>query len=354
MRRPAAALAAALVILAPHLDGAASDTRSAIKELGLKVKAIEEQKKKEHTRLEEIDRSMARTGQKILEARRRSEELARKIEDHKTRIAAYETILREAQQSLRRKWVALYKGAYLDMADLVAAHPEYAGYVDAVILRDMMEMERYRRAKQGLVEQRNNLDRVSKEHEAVLRDLDRTIGELRSEHTEKARLLASLDRRKKDYEGRIQALMKKLQERPTALPNRGMSKRLGSLPWPVQGTVVRGFGITRDQGFAQISNGVDIEAQEGTPVKSVYSGRIVYYDALPKFGNTMIIDHGGGLYTVYGHLARALKSNGESVSAQEAVALVGSSGDVRRPTLHFEIRYKDKPQDPVQWLSRKQ
>ncbi len=314
------------------------------------MKAIEEQKKKEHTRLEEIDRSMARTGQKILEARRRSEELARKIEDHKTRIAAYETILREAQQSLRRKWVALYKGAYLDMADLVAAHPEYAGYVDAVILRDMMEMERYRRAKQGLVEQRNNLDRVSKEHEAVLRDLDRTIGELRSEHTEKARLLASLDRRKKDYEGRIQALMKKLQERPTALPNRAC-RRGGQPAWPVQGTVVRGFGITRDQGFAQISNGVDIEAQEGTPVKSVYSGRIVYYDALPKFGNTMIIDHGAAVHGLRA-LARALKSNGNRCPHRKRWRWSAPAGR-QRPTLHFEIRYKtSRKTRPV--LSRKQ
>jgi septal ring factor EnvC (AmiA/AmiB activator) len=121
----------------------------------------------------------------------------------------------------------------------------------------------------------------------------------------------------------------------------------------VAGRIVQGFGISREKGYALISHGVDIEADEGAPVKTIHAGKIVFYNWVTNFGNTMIIDHGGSLYSVYGHLQKSLKSLGESVESREDVALVGQSGDVLRPTLHFEIRYNDKPQDPAKWLSRK-
>ncbi|HOM28137.1 MAG TPA: peptidoglycan DD-metalloendopeptidase family protein [Deltaproteobacteria bacterium] len=348
-----AALAAAAVIALISPCAPAADPKTDIKELGRKVKAIEKQKETEHRRLAQIDRRIELTRRDMLEAEKKSKELKARMEEQKARIAASESTLREARRMLRRKWAAFYKGAYLDMVDILAAHPEYSGYVDAVIAHDLDRIEAYQKTKEDLQGQRDALDRITLQHEAALRDLDRAIRDLNERHDEKTRLIASLDAQKRDCENRIKALMKKLRERPTALPDRGMNKRIGELPWPVKGSLVRGFGISRDMGYAQISNGVDIEAQEGTPVKTIYSGRIAFYDTLPKFGNTMIIDHGGGLFTVYGHLMKALKAAGEEVKAQEEVALVGASGDVSRPTLHFEIRYKDKPQDPVRWLSSK-
>ncbi|HPC47538.1 MAG TPA: peptidoglycan DD-metalloendopeptidase family protein [Deltaproteobacteria bacterium] len=332
----------------------AKDEKSAIRELDRRVKAIEQKRKEENKRLKEIDLAISRAQAEVNAARERSGMIERKIREHKALISTYESELRHARRSLARKWAALYTGAYLDMADILSTRPEYAGYVEAVISHDMAELDAYRRTRQGLLEAKERLDRASREQDSAIRELDRTMDTLKEKHEEKARLLASLDKQKRDYESRIRSLMKKLQERPSALPNRGMAGRMGDLPWPVSGRIVHGFGISTESGYSRVSNGVDIEAPEGTPVRTVYPGRIVFYDTLPSFGNTMIIDHGGGLYTVYGYLQRALRANGETVAANDTVAVVGRSGDAAFPALHFEIRYKGKPQDPARWLSRKQ
>lgn len=353
MHRPPA-LAVLALILALSGTGLAKDESRTIKELGRKVQALDQKRRSEEQKLQDIDRRISSTQEEISSTRDRALLINEKIATQKAQIRMYQRALMQSQGALRQKWIALYKGAYLDMVDLLYTHGEYAGYIDAIITRNKEELSEYHRTRERLLQAKVRLDEASNAQRENLKMLEAKVGSLNSEHENKARLLASLSREKKTYEEQIQRLLKKLQERKSEVPNRGMAKRMGDLPWPVQGTIVRGFGITKDEGYAQISHGVDIEASEGAPVKTIHAGTVVYYSWIPKFGNTMIIDHGGGLYSVYGHLQKALKSNGEPVNAREDVALVGQSGDVMKPTLHFEIRFKDKPQDPVRWLSRQQ
>ncbi|HPI93114.1 MAG TPA: peptidoglycan DD-metalloendopeptidase family protein [Deltaproteobacteria bacterium] len=348
------ALAVLVAFLAPAGDCLAKDESKTIKELGRKVQIIDQKRRTEEQRLRDLDRTISSTQEEISSARETSKAIGEKIATQRAQIRKYQKALSQSQGSLRQKWIALYKGAYLDMVDVQYTHAEYAGYIDAIISRNKEELSEYHQTKDRLLDAKERLDDASTAQKENLKELEGKIGTLSTEHEKKASLLASLRSEKKTYEEQIQRLLKKLQERKTEVPNRGMAKRMGDLPWPVQGTIVRGFGITKEEGYAQISHGVDIEAEEGAPVKTIHAGTVAYYSWIPKFGNTMIIDHGGGLFSVYGHLQKALKSNGDTVNAREDVALVGQSGDVMKPTLHFEIRYKDKPQDPVRWLSRQQ
>lgn len=347
-------LAVLAVFLAFSGDSLAKDESRTIKELGRKVQAIDQKRRAEEQRIKDIDRRISSTQGEISSARDKAKTINEKIAAQKAQIRRYQRALAESQGSLRQKWIALYKGAYLDMVDVLYTHAEYAGYIDVIISRNKEELTEYHRSREQLLEAKTRLDEASHAQKENLRTLEGKVKDLGTEHEKKARMLASLTHEKKSYEEQIQRLLKKLQERKSEVPNRGMAKKMGDLPWPVQGTIVREFGITKEEGYAQISHGVDIEAAEGAPVVTIHAGTVAYYSWIPKFGNTMIIDHGGGLYSVYGHLQKALKSNGEPVSAREEVALVGQSGDVMKPTLHFEIRYKDKAQDPVKWLSRQQ
>lgn len=335
-------------------DCLAKDESAAIKELGRKVKAIDQKQRTEEQRLRDIDRRISLTQEKVSSAREKAEAINEKIAERKAEIRRYQSALSQSQGALKQKWIALYKGAYLDMVDVLYTHAEYAGYVDIIISRNQEELTRYHRTREQLLRAKVRLDDASRAQRENLKVLEERIGALNTEHEEKARVLASLNREKKTYEEQIQGLLKKLRERKTEVPNKGMAKKMGDLPWPVQGTLVRGFGVSSDEGYAQISHGVDIEAADGAPVKTIHAGTVAYYNWMPKFGNTMIIDHGGGLFSVYGHLQKALKSTGDAVAAREDIALVGQSGDVLKPTLHFEIRFKEKAQDPVKWLSRHQ
>ncbi len=113
---------------------------------------------------------------------------------------------------------------------------------------------------------------------------------------------------------------------------------------------MRGFGPFTLGGVLQKSQGIDIETQEGAPVRCIFAGTVVYINWIEKYGNTVIIDHGDGYYSVYGHLQNTAKSVGQKMAPLEVIARVGQSGSVLKPTLHFEVRFHQKALDPMLWL----
>jgi septal ring factor EnvC (AmiA/AmiB activator) len=346
------ALVLVLVILIP-LETVAKDDTTRLKELGKKVEAIDIRRRSEEQQVQTIDRNISVMQNEIAAVRTDVRKLNDQIFNHRKQIRYYQAALNGSQGALRQKWISLYKGSSLDMVNMLYSHSEYSRYLDAIITQNKQELAGYRETQGHLLQAKARLDETSRVQKENLKVLEGKIKSLDEERNKKAVLMASLSKEKQSYQEEIQQLIKRIQARGKELANKGMSKKQGDLPWPVKGKIVRGFGISKEEGYAQISHGVDIEAEDGAPVKSVYAGRIVFYNWISTYGNTMIIDHGGGLYSVYGHIQKALKSTGDSVNAQEDVALVGQSGDVLKPTLHFEIRYRDKPQDPYKWLSRK-
>jgi septal ring factor EnvC (AmiA/AmiB activator) len=97
--------------------------------------------------------------------------------------------------------------------------------------------------------------------------------------------------------------------------------------------------------------GVFLAAREGEPVKAVARGRVAYADALRGFGLLLILDHGDGYMTLYGHNQGLFKEVGDWVEAGEPVAQVGNTGDAPRPGLYFEIRHHGEPHDPLRWCA---
>lgn len=97
-------------------------------------------------------------------------------------------------------------------------------------------------------------------------------------------------------------------------------------------------------------NGIDYAAPIGTPVYSASSGTVTYAGVQQGYGNTVMVDGGGGVVTLYGHLSQILVSVGQSVSAGDQVALSGDTGNVTGPHLHFEVRVNGVPVDPTSML----
>jgi septal ring factor EnvC (AmiA/AmiB activator) len=126
----------------------------------------------------------------------------------------------------------------------------------------------------------------------------------------------------------------------------------GSLKRPVSGRVTTFFGRNRNERFNTftLSNGVTIKSAEGTPVRAVYSGRVIFSNWFRGYGRIIILDHGGGYYTLYGHLSELKVSVGEEVNADTVIALVGDSGSLQGAALYFEIRHHGKPVDPAPWF----
>lgn len=123
----------------------------------------------------------------------------------------------------------------------------------------------------------------------------------------------------------------------------------GKLHLPVRGDIVNRFGNARESGVSW--KGIFIRTGEGSEVKAIASGTVVFADWLRGFGNLLIIDHGDGYMSLYGNNQALLKGVGDEVGPGDGVASVGNSGGNAESGLYFEMRHRSKPFDPLGWCS---
>lgn len=123
----------------------------------------------------------------------------------------------------------------------------------------------------------------------------------------------------------------------------------GKLPWPVDGRLVARYGSPRGGDERAKWDGVLIGASAGSQVHAVHGGRVVFADWLRGAGLLVILDHGNGYLSLYGHNQSLLKDAGDIVKAGEAIATVGTSGGQDTPALYFAIRQQGRASDPAQW-----
>jgi septal ring factor EnvC (AmiA/AmiB activator) len=156
-------------------------------------------------------------------------------------------------------------------------------------------------------------------------------------------------------EKRLTELVVQLTELMAGFPvdtEQPFGKLKGKLAWPVQGRIVGDYGQPRGGGPVKWS-GVLLEASQGTAVRAVYHGRVAFADWLPGLGLLIIVDHGDGYMSLYGHNEALLKEPGDWVEPGETIAQVGDTGGQSRPALYFEIRQNGEPVNPRPWIASK-
>ncbi|WP_417622931.1 peptidoglycan DD-metalloendopeptidase family protein [Parasphingorhabdus sp.] len=125
----------------------------------------------------------------------------------------------------------------------------------------------------------------------------------------------------------------------------------GRFLWPVNGTILSGFG---SKGGGKVNDGVNIGVPAGTPIRASADGVVAYSgDEIGVFGGLILITHGSGWVTAYGHADKLSVTRGQKVKAGEVIGLAGDSGYVREPQLHFEIRKNRTPVDPSNHLPKR-
>ncbi len=120
----------------------------------------------------------------------------------------------------------------------------------------------------------------------------------------------------------------------------------GQLGWPVAGPVTSGFGSR----WGRMHEGIDIGVGSGTPVHAAAAGTVIYAGWMSGYGNIVVIDHGNGLSTAYGHNSALVVAQGASVGMGVVIALSGSTGHSTGPHVHFEVRVNGAPVDPLGYL----
>jgi murein hydrolase activator len=175
------------------------------------------------------------------------------------------------------------------------------------------------------------------------------------------RLIEDLDRRRDlaaQYVSELQAAQLGLERTIASAPS-GPAPALpigpfrGDLEWPIAGKLTAAFGRATNGRFGTsiVRNGIEIAGKEGTPVRAVHGGTVAYAAPFAGFGTMVIIDHGNGAFSLYGHLAETPHTAGRHLRRGDSVGTVGlvPAGDA---ALYFELRIDGRPVDPLQWLRR--
>jgi septal ring factor EnvC (AmiA/AmiB activator) len=134
--------------------------------------------------------------------------------------------------------------------------------------------------------------------------------------------------------------------------DKGFGSQRGRLSLPVSGEVVARFGKHKHPEFNSytFNNGITISSPMNADIKSVYDGEVIFAERFKGYGNMLIIDHGGGYFTLYAHTSKINKKVGSTVHKNDVVASVGDTDSPNGAQLYFEIRYQGKPIDPGPWF----
>ena len=195
---------------------------------------------------------------------------------------------------------------------------------------------------------------------------EQEFGSLKLAQQKRTRAVASIDAQIKSRSGELKrlesqsrALEKLIADLRRALQDVPVAKQApfeglrGKLPWPVQqGKVLARFGQPRAGGSLRWQ-GMLIGTERGARVRAPFAGRVVYADWLPGMGLMVVLDHGKGYLSLYGHNEELFRKVGDGIEAGEVIGSVGDSGGSKQPALYFEVRRGKQPVDPETWLQRR-
>lgn len=299
------------------------------------------------------------------------------VDDATQNMVRTEGELADKRATLRRRLVDIYKRGPLFTAQALLSAQSFGElvarykYLHTLALHDQALVARVEQLRDKLTQERDRLVQLQEAleqnrndkrlEEDNLRDLEREReSKLAEAQLSARRTEQSLDKLRRT-EAQLASTIASLEsDRRRTESSRGSSARsastiktsdYGQLDWPVDGPLVYSYGKTQTASNATIRwNGVGIRAAVGTPVRAVAGGTVVSVGSLGTYGTTIIVEHGGGDYSIYGSLARADVALHEAVAKGQQLGTVGISDPDLPPHLHFEIRHGGPAVDPASWL----
>lgn len=294
-------------------------------------------------------------------------------------LARTEQELAAKRAALRRRVVAIYKRGPLYSVEAMLSAESFGQlvarykYLHELARRDRSLVDRVGALYDETVAQRQLLVRLQEEFERnrqqkaeeerrlrtleqqrgrslvqvkrSTQDIEKRLARIRRDETRLANVITSLEEARRRSEARASAS----GAAPTTSTLR--TSDFGKLDWPVQGTILYRFGRAVNPNNTTIRwNGVGIGAPSGAAVHAVAAGEVMLAEPIGTYGLTVIVQHGGGDYSVYGSLESASVAKGQKVAKGQTIGTIGVSDPELPAHLHFEIRPKGRAMDPLTWL----
>jgi septal ring factor EnvC (AmiA/AmiB activator) len=250
-------------------------------------------------------------------------------------------MLSESDPARAERLLAYFDALNRTMAEQIDTYRQQLMALDQTRTSAAQTVENMADTRQSLTEQETALQAARAERESALEKLKA------AQQADRERL-ARLEGDQKQLQALLKEIEAALERARLATANQAFDKLKGELPWPIKGRLSRRFG---DKVNDLAYEGVLIKASVGEEVRAVHAGRVVFADWLRGYGLLLIIDHGGGYMSLYGHNQSLLRDTGTWVRAGEVVATSGESGGYEDTGLYFAIRHRGRSIDPGQWLA---
>ncbi len=264
-------------------------------------------------------------------------------------------------------------------------------YMKSVLDNDKQLYGEYSQKISQLTALKGSLEKDAERKERIITGIAKKKKEIEVEKSRKASYLGKVRQDRKSYEAslkelqvnanRLQSMVSRLEalsrkklaqrhEKPVVkpgvkpgikapapvesapVPERGFASLKGRLSLPVRGDIVETYGKHKHPEFNSFTfnKGLSIAAASGTDIKAIYEGSVIFADYFKGFGNMIIVDHGGGYFSLYAHASRLAKKVGATVARNESIGAVGDVDSSKGSMLYFEIRHQGKPVDPSGWV----
>ena len=375
-----------------------------IKEKNLLIKNTQKVETKVSGELQQIQKSLAEKQSNLVALGRDLAGVEKGIDKTLQDIERERLDAEKKRLQINRRVAALYKGGdtgnlrVFFSSESFPQMTENLRYMRSVLENDRKLFEQYNQNLERLKQLKLRLEQDAARKEGIRRSMEAKKREIEQEKTRKATYLvqvrqdkqghlaslkelqanaqrlqsmfARLEAQKRKAYNDAQAKLKREQgkggadkgkqgkspqnaQRPAPqVPNQGLGAQRGRLSLPVKGNIIDRFGRHKHPDFDSftVSNGISVAAPAGTPIRAVFDGEVIFADYFKGYGNMMIVDHGGGFFSLYAHASSLAKRVGSKVAKNDVLASVGASDSSKGPMLYFEIRYQGRPVDPAPWF----
>ena len=393
--RPLAGMALAMLLAAAApLAAQQSDIQRDLRASQLKLDSIQAERQRLEREMEtlrtrvrdasrelvNIERQQQASRSALMELEFQTELLNENVEAATREHQATQARLEQRTRDLHARLRSIYKRGRLHSVQVILAATSFSDllnrykYLNLMALYDRMVVQEFTRLERQLAEQEQDmreslqrLDALRQEKAEEVAVLERaesqrqtTLRQFRQQETRTASRLDELEREQQQLTGAIANLERRRREEEArsaapAAPASISTRDLGTLSWPVNGTVLYRFGPDRKpDGIVLKHQGIGIAAPAGTAVAAVESGVVEFAGPFPGYGPTVIISHGGGYRTLYLYLQTIEVSVDQVVRAGQGIGTVGGERTAEGAHIEFQVRVpidgSIEPVDPLTWL----
>ncbi len=359
----------AIVFADNNINSLKKKQKSTIQEMDQKkkeIKDLQNQTKDVQAQIEQLDKEMEEAARELEIVQQELNKLNENINLTLEELEEAEAKIENKQETFNSRLRVMYKNGSVGYLEVLLASADIRDFLsrkqmiqsvanyDVELLKYMKEQrDIIERKKTQLQAQRASVEATKSKLDARKADLDKAT---RAKEVLMSQLEKDLKEAEQQYD-ELNKLAKDIESQIVKLQRVEGPYSGGAMNWPVPGNtrISSYFGYRIHPIFKtkKLHTGIDIPASTGTTVVAAADGVVIFAGTLGGYGNTIMIDHGGGIVTLYGHNSSLTVSEGTQVSRGSAIAKVGSTGFSTGPHVHFEVRKNGSYVDPIPWLKGK-